>query len=613
MRLNIFQARLYFFTIFALFLVLFASPNLGAAGPSHGIAMYGTPELPPDFVSLPYANPDAPKGGQLTTGNVGSFNSLNPFAPKGDVPWQLRFLTHESLMGRSWDEPFSLYGLLAESIETGPNRQWVEFNLRGDARFSDGSRVTVEDVIWSYEALGTEGHLRYRSFWNKITKIEQTGPRKIKLSFEDADRELALIAGLRPILKKAQWQGKSLADAELADIPIGSAPYRVTDYEPGRFVMLERNPDYWGADLPLRRGTNNFDAIRIEFFGDEAVLKEAFKAQTLSFVRERNAEAWATQYDFPAVRDGKITLSEVPHQKPSGMTGFVFNTRRAPLDDWRVREALMLAFNFEFMNEALTGGRQPRITSYFSGSELGLRPGPAEGRVRALLEPFGNDLLPGALEGYTLPQGDGTQRNRKNIRAAARLLEEAGWQVVDGVLQNADGEALELEAVLRNDGLLQQASAYMSIYTRALERLGISLTVQTVDAAQYSERERAFDFDLTFYRRSFSLSPGNEQYLYWGAEFADQPGSRNLMGMRSPAAEAMIDAMLASTTREDFTAAVRALDRVLISGRYVIPIHTYAVGRIAHLSDLQYPSDRLPLYGDGVGFLPEVWWSGAEQ
>ncbi|MEM8776981.1 MAG: extracellular solute-binding protein [Pseudomonadota bacterium] len=575
--------------------------------------MYGAPELPPDFVSLPYANPNAPKGGTLVTGNIGSFNSLNPFAPKGDVPWQLRFLTHESLMGRSWDEPFSLYGLLAESIETGPNREWVEFTLRPEARFSDGSPVTIEDVMWSYETVGAEGHIRYRGFWNKIQSIEQTGSRSLRITFSEADRELALIAGLRPILKKAQWQNKSLADATIVDVPIGSSPYRVADYEVGRFVRLERNPDYWGADLPLRRGTHNFAEIRIEYFGDEAVMKEAFKAQTLSFVRERNAEAWATQYDFPAVRDGAIVLSEIPHQKPSGMTGFVFNTRRPPLDDWRVREALMLAFNFEFMNEALTGGRQPRITSYFSGSELGTLPGPAMGEVRALLEPFADELLPGALQGYVLPEGDGTQRNRKNIRAAMALLNEAGWDVKDGVLKNASGEPFELEVVLRNDALLQQATTYMSIYVRALERLGIKLTLQTVDAAQYSERERTFDFDLTFYRRAFSLSPGNEQYLYWGSEFADQPGTRNLMGMKSPAAEAMIDAMLTAQTREDFTAAVRALDRVLISGRYVIPIHQFTVGRIAHLSDLRYPADRLPIYGDGIWFLPEVWWSGAVQ
>ncbi|MEM6481380.1 MAG: ABC transporter substrate-binding protein, partial [Pseudomonadota bacterium] len=349
--------------------------------------------------------------------------------------------------------------------------------------------------------------------------------------------------------------------------------------------------------------------IQIDHYGDDTVLKEAFKAQALSYVRELNAEAWATQYDIPPVRAGEIILSEIPHAKPSGMTGFVMNTRRPPLVDWRVREALMLAFNFEFINDTLTGGRQPRISSYFGGSDLAMQTGPAEGRVLDLLTPFTDTLLPGAIEGYSLPIADGTARNRANIRRAAALLDEAGWRVVDGVLQNADGAPLELTALLRNDGLLQQAATYMNLYAQALERLGIKLNVQNVDSAQYAERERAFDFDLTFFRRSLSLSPGNEQRLYWGSDTADQPGSRNLMGMTAPAADAMIDAMLAARTREDFIAAVRALDRVLISGRYVIPIHQFAVGRIAHLSSLQYPEDNVPIYGDGIWFLPTVWWS----
>src|SRR6056297_778992 len=579
-----------------------------SAAPSHGIAMYGAPALPPDFVSLPYANPDAPKGGRVVTGNVGSYDSLNPFTLKGTTPWQLQYLTHESLMGRSWDEPFTLYGLLAESVETGPDRQWVEFTLREEARFSDGSPVTIEDVIWSYEVLGTDGHPRYRAFWDQVERIEQTGPRKVRLTFSTEDRELPLIAGLRPILKKAQWDGRDFAGSVREDIPLGSAPYVVADHEIGRFVLLRRNPDYWGADLPLRRGTSNFDEIRIEFYGDNTVMQEAFKAQALSYIREFNAERWETQYDFPAIRDGDIVKSEIPHSKPSGMTGFVMNTRRPPLDDWRVREALLQAFNFEYINDTLTGGLQPRITSYFSNSELGMRPGPATGRVRDLLLAHADSLLPGALDGYSLPVSDGSARNRGNLRVAIGLLEDAGWTVQDGELRDADGQPFRLEVLLQQDALIQQATAIMDIYARALERLGIDFQVQSIDKAQYAERERLFDFDMTFMRRSLSLSPGNEQRFYWGSQAADQPGSRNLMGMTSPAADAMIDAMLTSRTREDFISATRALDRVLTSGRYVIPIHNYAVGRIAHLKELKYPQDNLPIYGDGIHFLPEVWW-----
>lgn len=580
--------------------------------PSHGIAMYGQPDLPPDFVSLPYADPDAPKGGRVVTGNVGRFDSLNPFTLKGDPPWQLRFFTHESLMGRSWDEPFSLYGLLAESVETGPDRGWVEFTLRDEARFSDGSPVTVADVIWSYETLGTEGHPRYRAFWEKVETIDQTGPRSLRMTFAEDDRELAMIAGMRPILKKAQWDGRDFAAGRLEDIPVGSGPYVVDSYEVGRNVVLRRNPDYWGADLPFRRGTHNFDEIRIDFYGDAAVLREALKAQAVSYLREFNAERWQTQYDFPAVTRGDVVKTEIPHDRPSGITGFVMNTRRAPLDDWRVRDALIHAFNFDYINDTLTGGRQPRITSYFSGSELGMRAGPAKGRVRDLLAPFSDTLLPGALEGYTLPAGDDTPRNRQDIRRAMRLLNEAGWTVQDGVLRNAAGTPLELTVLLKQDALLGQATAIMDIYARALERLGITLRIQTIDKAQYAERERTYDFDMTFMRRSLSLSPGNEQFFYWGSVGVDRPGSRNLMGMESPAAEAMIRTMLRAESREEFVAAVRALDRVLISGRYVIPIHQYSVGRIAHLKELKYPEDKLPIYGDSVGFLPTVWWHEAD-
>lgn len=585
--------------------MLFATPHFAQAESSHGIAMYGAPALPPDFVSLPYANPDAPKGGSVTFGNTGGFDTLNPFAQKGTPPWQLRFWGYESLMGRSWDEPFSLYGLLAESIEVPEDRSWVEFTLRPEARFSDGSPVTVDDVIWSYKTLGTKGHLRYRGFWGKVAEITQTGPRSLRLSFNTDDRELALIAGLRPILQKAQWEGKDFAASGLSEAPIGTGAYVVESFEAGRYVTLRRNPEYWGRDLPFRRGTQNFDQLRIDFFGDQTVLFEAFKAGELSSYREFNAEKWNSAYGFAAAEDGRIVKSEIPHQRPSGITGLAFNTRRAPLDDWRVREALLLAFNFEFINETITGGVQPRIQSYFSNSHLGFEPGPATGLVAGYLAPFEDDLLPGTVEGYDLPQGDGTKRNRKNLRKAKALLTEAGWQVQDGVLRNGEGRPLDLTVLLRQgDG---EMKTIIEIYARALERLGITLTAELVDNAQYVGRQNEFDFDLTRIRRDLSLSPGNEQRLYWGSQGADQPGSRNLMGVRSDAVDAMIDTMLTVRDPEEFVAATRALDRLLMAGRYVIPIWSFDKGRIAHARELRYP-DTLPIYGDRTGFMPDVWW-----
>ncbi|WP_082677355.1 extracellular solute-binding protein [Ruegeria profundi] len=572
---------------------------------AHGIAMYGDPALPPDFVSLPYVNPDAPKGGKVVFGNTGGYNSLNPFVQKGTSPWQLRFWTHESLMGRSWDEPFTLYGLLAESVETAPDRSWVEFTLRENARFSDGSPVTVDDVIWSYEVLGTEGHLRYRGLWGKIDKIEQTGPRAVRITFNEPDRELALIAGLRPILQKAQWEGKDFANASLHDIPIGSGPYVVDGYEAGRYVTLRRNPEYWGADVPFRRGTMNLDEMRIEFYGDGTVLFEAFKAGELTAVREFNADKWQTQYNFPAVQRGDIVKTEIPHGKPSGMTGFVMNTRKAPFDDWRVREAMLLAFNFEFINDTITGGVQPRITSYFSGSDLGMQPGPATGRVAELLEPYAGDLPPGAIEGYALPVSDGSARNRTNIREANKLLNGAGWTIQDGVLRNEAGQDFTISVLLQQGDTESQTA--IEIYTRALERLGITISVEQVDSAQFAGRTAELDFDMTFFRRALSLSPGNEQRLYWGSQDADTQGTRNLMGVASPAVDGLIDTMLASETHEDFVAATRALDRVLTAGRYVIPIWNFDIGRIAHVKELKQPK-TLPIYGDGPEYMPQVWW-----
>ncbi len=587
---------------------LLATTSLAAAESAHGIAMYGDPALPPDFEALPYANPDAPKGGRVVFGNLESFDSLNPFVNKGNPPWQLRFWAYESLMGRSYDEPFALYGLLAESIETPPDRSWVEFTLRPEARFSDGSPVTVEDVIWSYETLGTEGNLRYRGFWTKVAKIEQTGERSLRLTFDTEDRELALIAGLRPILKKAQWEGKSFADASPTDVPIGSAPYVVTDYELGRSLTFKRNPDYWGNDLPFRKGTNNYDTLQLEFFGDQTVLFEAFKAGDLSAVREFNAAKWDSDYNFSRVQNGAVIKTEIPDQKPSGMTGLVMNTRRPALDDWRVRQALIEAFNFEFINDTLTGGRLPRITSYFSNSYLSLQPGPAEGRVAELLAPYAETLLPGTLEGYTLPVSDGSERNRENLRSARALLEEAGWTIDNGILKNAEGQALELKVLLQHGDLGEEEMLKaVDIYAASLERLGIKLKTDLVDGAQFVERQGEYDFDLTFFRRDLSLSPGNEQMLYWGHEGANDPGSRNLMGMNSPAAEAMIQHMLTTTSQEDFIAATRALDRVLTAGRYVIPIWQYAKSRIAHDASLRYPL-RIPIYGDGFYYMPEVWW-----
>ena len=578
------------------------------AEPQHGMAMYGDPALPPDFVALPYANPDAPTGGAIISAEVGTFDSLNPYVLKGTVPWQLTSLITESLMGRSLDEPFTLYGLLAESVETDPERTWVEFTLRPEARFSDGSPVTVEDVIWSYQTLGTQGHPRYLTFWEKVASIEATGERSVRLTFNTADRELAMLAGMRPILKKAQWEGVDFATSDGLDIiPITSGPYVIKNFEAGRFLELVRNPDYWGADIPFRRGTNQIDTIRMEFFGDETAAFEAFKVGEVNIVRETNVARWDANYDFPRAQSGEIVKSVIPHQRPTGMTGFVMNTRQPVFQDWRVREALIIAFNFEFINDTLTGGQQPRIQSYFSNSPLGMVPAePAAGRVLEFLEPFAADLPPGVIEGYALPVGDGTERNRAGTERALTLLSEAGWTLDDaGVMRNAAGEALTFEIVLETGS--SEPETMIQMYLQSLARIGIVPTVTQVDGAQFKERTDNYDFGMTFYRRAVSLSPGNEQTLYWGSSSADTAGSRNLMGVKSPTIDAMIERLLTSQDQEDFRAAAQAIDRVLTAGRYVIPIYQWNVARIAHDANLRFP-DNIPLFGDWPGWQPDVWW-----
>ena len=586
-------------------LALAVTAQMATAEPRYAIAMYGDPALPPDFVSLPQANPDAPKGGTITFGEPGSFDSLNPFITKGSAPGSISPLTIETLMGRSYDEPFSLYGLLAESVDTDDARSYVEFTLREGARFSDGSPVTVEDVLWSYQTLGEQGNPRYAAAWKKIATAAQTGPRSVKFTFTEPDREMPLLLGLRPILKKAQWEGKDFTVSSL-DPVIGSGPYVVDQIEAGNFITYKRNPNWWGADLAFNKGLWNFDALKYIYFADPTVIVEALKAGDVDMYRESNAAKWATTYDFPAVQSGDVVKEDIPHKRPSGIDGLVFNTRKPIFADWRVREALSLAFNFELVNQTINGGANPRIQSYFDNSELsGQMAEPASPQVAALLEPYKDNLLPGALEGYAQPVSDGSEANRANLRAANKLLEEAGWTIQDGALKDAQGVPFAFEILLANGA--SDTIAAVNIYLESLKKLGIAATIQTVDSAQYKERTTVYNFDMTQYTRSLSLSPGNEQTLYWGSEGVTKEGTRNWMGVASPAVDGLITTMVSSKSREEFVVAVQALDRVLTSGRYVIPFWYSNVSHMAHKASLKHP-DYVAAYGDWLGFMPDVWW-----
>lgn len=588
-----------------------AMPLASAAEPVGALAMYGEPALSEGFLSLPYADPAAPKGGAIRLGVTGRFDSLKPWVLKGNAAEGVASLATESLMIRSLGEPFTLYCLICETVDTDEARSWVAFTLRPEARFSDGSPVTVEDVIWSFETLGTKGHPRYLTAWSKVAGIEKTGERSLRIAFKEPDRELALLMGLRPVLKKAQWEGQDFSASGL-EPPIGSGAYIIDQVDPGRAISFRRNPDWWAKDLPLTQGTNNFDSVRFDYFADSNAMFEALKAGGIDIWREQNAARWDRDFDFPAVTDGRIVKAEIPNQRPSGMIGLVMNTRDPLFADWRVRQAMIDAFNFKFINATLSGGQDARITSYFSNSELAMRPGPAEGPVAELLAPFAADLLPGTMEGYTLPEGSDRAIDRGAIRNSIRLLEEAGWTVRDGVLQNAEGRPFRFEIVLNQTGSAMRSASevrqIVDIYTEALGNLGMQVTVTLLDSAQYVERVNNYQYGMTWYERALSLSPGNEQYLYWGAKGVTEPGTRNLMGMNSPAAEAMIGAMLTAEDREDFTSAVRALDRVLTAGRYVVPVGYPRVARIAHSARLAYPQ-TLPIWGDWPGWMPEVWYA----
>lgn len=577
------------------------------ADPAHGIAMYGDPALPPDFVSLPQVNPDSPKGGQITFSVNGSFDTLNPFTTSGTPAEGVSALTFETLMARSYDEPFSLYGLLAESIETDDGRTYVEFTLREAARFSDGAPVTVEDVLWSYETLGTVGNPRYLGAWKKIATAEATGPRTVRFTFNVEDRELPLILGLRPILQKANFDGKEF-DATTLTALVGSGPYVVEKVDAGVSITYRRNPDYWGKDLPVNRGQWNLDQIRYEYFANPVATFEAVRAGTVTAYREDNLARWQSRYDFPAISSGDMVKLEVPHKRPSGIIGLVMNTRRPQFQDWRVREAMIELFNFDFINRTITGGAAPRITSYFSNSPFGMTPGtPAEGKVLALLEPFSADLPPGVIEGYALPTSDGTAENRKSLRRAMKLLEEAGWIIGDdGVLKNSEGKPFVFDILLTVGQ--DEVASIAAIYVEALKNAGITAKVTMLDSAQMKERTDKFDFDMTYILRTLSLSPGNEQTLYWGTEAATTEGSRNWMGVTSSAIDAMIASMLAAREAEDVTAAVQALDRLLTAGRYVVPFWYADRNLIVHRKELKHP-EAVQLYGDwGNSYLPALWW-----
>lgn len=588
----------------ALALLLAAPAGAAPEAPAYAIAMHGDPALPADFAHLPYVNPDAPKGGRLRLAYLGAFDSLNPYNLKALSTAQgLTGNVYQSLMFRSADEPFTLYGLIAKTIETDAARDRVTFHLDPRAKFSDGSPITAADVAFTFALLKRKGRPQQRAAYDAVKDVETPDNFTVRYDLTGADdRELPLTLALMPVLSKAHTDAEDFEDQTL-QFPVASGPYVVAAVEPGQKLVLKRNPDYWAKNLPVMRGLYNFDEIDIDYYRDAASMFEAFKAGLYDFRIETDPTLWLNGYDFPALRDGRVIKKAVPIRLPKGMEGFAFNTRRPIFSDPRVREALGMMFDFEWINADFYGGVYRRSKSFFDDSELSAAGRPASAKERALLAPFPGAVRADVMDGrWRPPVSDGSGRDRETARKALTELAGAGYAIKNGALANTAGQRLAFEILVKN----RQEERLASAYSQSLARIGVAANVRLVDEVQYQRRRAQFDFDMMIGAWIASPSPGAEQRARWGSMSANMHGAYNICGVASPAIDAMIDAMLAAKSREDFIAAVRALDRLLISGFYIVPLFYTPDQWIAYSSKIGAP-EQTPMFGVALDAL----WSKA--
>jgi microcin C transport system substrate-binding protein len=570
---------------------------------THGISLLGPPKLPPDFGHYPWVNPDAPKGGEAALSEIGTFDSFNPFIVRGQAAASAGRV-FDSLLSRNADEAETEYCRIAGAIEIPADRMSVTFEIRPEARFSDGAPVTAEDVAWSFEVLRDKGRPNYRQYYADVAEAVVEGARRVSFRFRsNANRELPMILGELPILPKHWWQGREF-DRPLTDPPVGSGPYRIGHFEFGRTITLERVPDWWARDLPTAKGLYNFDRLRTEYFRDSTVAMEAFKAGQIDFRNENVAKDWATAYDFPAVQKGWVIKQEVRHRLPTGMQGWAMNTRRKLFQDRRVREALALAFDFQWANKNLFYGAYTRTESYFANSDLASS-GVAEGAELALLERW-RTRLPPELFGkpYKLPVTDGSGNNREGLTRALALLRQAGWEVKDRMLVDANGQPFSFEILLDQPSYERIALPYK----QWLARLGIVANVRTVDAAQYQRRLDTYDFDMMMTVIGESESPGNEQTGFWTCAAARLEGGDNLMGVCDPVVDALVPLVVNAPNRADLLVATHALDRVLLWGWYMVPNWYLAAVRIAYWNRFGHPDTPVR-----PGVLFDAWWVDAQK
>jgi peptide/nickel transport system substrate-binding protein len=569
---------------------LMFSSSLAFAAPKHGIAMQGEPALPPDFKNLPYVNPDAPQGGVLRQATTGTFDSLNPFIVKGNAPTGVRTYVFESLLGRNWDEPFSLYGLLAESIDVSDDRQSFTFKLRPEAKFSDGSLVTAADVVFSMETLRDKGRPNYKNNYGKIKSVETPDDRTIVFKQEVGDRELPLIIGVMPILSKKSWEGRNFDETTMVPL-VGSGPYVFGEVKTDENITYKKNPDYWGKGLSITRGLWNFETVRFDYYRDANAAFEAFKKGDADVRIEPDPARWSKAYDFPAIAEGKVVKEFVEQRSPAPAAGFAFNTRRKLFEDVRVREALAMAFDFEWANANLFDGLYKRIHGYYSGSALSSAGKAADAAELAIIGADGlrSDYLDGS---YKIPVSDASGKDRKILRKVVSLLGEAGWTIQDGKLVDKDGKPFAFTITLSNADLEPIALHYQ----RTLLVIGIDVQVKIADAAQFSALQKIYDYDMVPAIWFNTLSPGNEQKLYYGSDGKTKEGTRNYPGIADPKIDAAIEAMLKAPDRAAFESAVRAEDRLLVAGHYTVPFYFPGGQWVARWTYIGRP-DKQPLPG----------------
>ena len=566
---------------------------------SHALTLDIQAKYPASFTHLDYVNPNAPKGGAIKLFSIGSFDTFNPFIIKGNPAAGIGYI-YETLMSSPEDDSLTEYGLIAESVEVPPDLSYVIYNLRTEAKFNNGSPITADDVVFSFNILRNKGRPSYRFYYANITKVEALNPRRVKFSFTGPpNRELPQIVGQIPVLSKSYWSKREFNRTTLQP-PLGSGPYKIKTFEPGRYIIYERVKDYWGVKIPVNVGKYNFDTIRYDFVRDQVVALEAFKAGQYDFRREASSKDWANSYDFPALRDGLVKKASLRHERPSGMQAFVFNIRREKFRDKLVRQALGYAFDFEWSNKHLFYGQYKRTTSFFENSELAARTLPTPDELE-LLKPY-RGTIPDEVftKVFSLPKTDGTGKIRKYLREAVRLLKKAGWRVVNNRLLNPkDGKPLVIEFLLVSPAFERVVAPFIA----NLRRLGVTGTIRTVDSAQYQNRVRDFDYDVIISTFGQSRSPGNEQRNYWSTSAVNRPGSRNLIGVSNRAIDGLIEKIIAARDRQSLITTTRALDRVLQWSYFVVPQWHIREDRIAWWNKFGRPNVK-PNYG--IGF--SSWW-----